>query len=217
MRRIAPLLIGLLLVTLQISAQDGASGQFCVRAFEDRDVNGQIDAGEPLITRGLGANLLDSTGVIIETALLDNSPTSSQGIICFLNLSIGQYTMEITSADFVPTTADNMTVNITSNPDTQRTLFEYGGQRIENALAAENRITDDTGKLTEAEVERIALSTGGAIIAMIGSALIGLFYYLVLISGRRRRARRGNAYDPRMTTGSMRSVQPSDTGEYPRR
>lgn len=206
-----------------VYAQDDRDGQFCVRAYEDRNGNAQMDPGEPLLTRGIGANLLDSRGVVIQTALIDNSPTSAQGVICFLSLDAGQYEMEITSAEFAATTLTNMTVNITEDAQTRTTLFEFGAQRVSSPL--EDIIAaDDDETVDEATVERIAVSTGGAVAAMCGTAFVGFLLFLLLRRGIARRYANQmppDAYymrpDPRRTssTGTHRVVPPqSDTGEF---
>jgi len=209
MRRIILVIVGWLLLVMPLLAQ--ASGQFCVRGFEDRNANGQIDAGEPVLTRGMGANLLNAQGIVIQTALIDNSPTSAQGVICFQNLPNGQYTMEITSAEYTPTTLDNLTVNITDDPATLTTVFEYGGQRVASPIIVAEETTE-SGELSDAMIERIAVSLLGAMVAMAGAALIGMIYFVVIARGRHRRA--AAYYDQRRTTGSMRPVQPHDTGEW---
>ncbi len=202
-------------MTMTIHAQSDA--QFCVRAFEDRNGNGERDPGEPLLTRGLAANLVDSSGVIIQTALLDNSPTGAQGVICFEGLANQQYTLEITSADYIATTMDNMTVNITTDAQTRTTVFEYGGQRVDVSASAVGETAAEIDQ--EAAIERLLFSSLGALAAMLGSLVIGLILYLVFLRGRARRAALApppGYYDPRATTtNTMQSVQ-SDTGEYPR-
>jgi hypothetical protein len=171
------LALGALLV-LPAAAQEGG-GQFCVQAFEDRNENGQLDAGEPLITRGIGANLLDSSGVIIATALLDNSPTAARGVICFLNLPVGQYTINITSADYEPTITDNMTVTISG--DGLPTIFEYGARRIDTGPALTET---STAPSTEQALQRILIAALGGAVTMMLVGLIGLVLYLLFMRPR---------------------------------
>lgn len=209
MKRLTLLFIIFLLIGLPVSGQDAA---MCVRAYEDRNSNGQRDPGEPLLTRGLGANLLDSRGVIIQTALLDNSPTSAQGVICFENLTNQQYTLEVTSAEYTPTTLDNMTVAITDDATTRRTILDYGGQRVTGlTVVPQGETSDEIDQ--QAAIERIAISGAGALAAMLGSAVIGLILYLIFLRGRARRTPPPGYYgpDPRATsTSSMRRVPPDE-------
>ncbi|MGV2435123.1 MAG UNVERIFIED_CONTAM: hypothetical protein LVT10_09825 [Anaerolineae bacterium] len=72
-------------------AQTG--GQFCVRSFEDRNANALIDADESVLTRGVAVELLNQYNIVIASALLDNSPNSTDGIICFQQLPRGQYSV----------------------------------------------------------------------------------------------------------------------------
>jgi hypothetical protein len=221
-RRLATLaaLIALLGIALMsVSAQED-NGQFCVRGFEDRNANGVRDAGEPLLTRGIGANLQDANGVVIGSALLDNSPTSGQGVICFPQLPAGQYTMVVTSAEFAPTLSNNMTVTIAG--DGLPTVFDYAGQR---AIVADVTATTDDTVDEQKAVERIAIAMGGAAITMLIVAVIGLFLYTLFLRGNKRQAYPGYPPDyyyqrpptsPTRDTATMRSVQnPPQTGSRP--
>ena len=71
------MLIAVLLTATGVSAQTG--GQFCVRSFEDRNGNSTLDPGEPLLTSGISANLLNAESVIVASALLADSPTAAPG------------------------------------------------------------------------------------------------------------------------------------------
>ncbi|GAB4512192.1 MAG: hypothetical protein OHK0046_11330 [Anaerolineae bacterium] len=218
MKRLAALLLLLTLFSFNSAAQNDAA--LCVRAFEDRNGNGQRDPGEPLLTRGLGANLLDARGVIIQTALLDNSPTSAQGVICFENLANQQYTLEVTSAEFAATTLDNITVNITNDAATRRAILEYGGARVFSTTQAAAPAEDTTEVDREAALERVAVSAVGALAAMFGTVFIGLILYVLFLRGRRRGPMEPPPgyyrSDPRATsTSAMRAVPPpTDTGEF---
>ena len=68
----------LLVVTLALPllAQD-SGGQLWVQAFEDRNGNGQHDAGEPFLTQGVSVDLLNADGVIVASATLDGAPYAS--------------------------------------------------------------------------------------------------------------------------------------------
>ncbi len=96
-------LLWTLLFAFQITNAQG-NGQLCVRSFEDRNGNGQLDGGEPLLTRGVNVNLTNSSNITIASALLDQSPTAAQGVVCFPSLAPGQYTVTITSTEYTPTT-----------------------------------------------------------------------------------------------------------------
>lgn len=199
---------------LPAAAQED-DGQFCMRAFEDRNGNGQRDPGEPLITRGVGAELLDSQGAIIASALLDNSPTGAQGVICFQNLAPGQYTMNVTSAEFAATTGDNMTVTITGSG--LPTVFEFGGQRPDDDTSTAPAATNTAIDRDEA-IMRVVVSVLGGGAAVILMALLGLLIYALFF--RQKPQPTVLATDTgqfkRRTTGSMPVVPPSDTGQFRR-
>ncbi len=80
-----------------------ASPLLWVRFYEDINENAALDAGEPLITQGMLVQILNQDGVIVASALLDDVPTASQGLIGFQDIMPGEYTVLITSADFSPT------------------------------------------------------------------------------------------------------------------
>ena len=97
LRRLLPALAsGLLLATAALTLAQG-DGQFCVRSWEDRNGNGSLDPGEPLLTAGVGAELQDAEGLVIASAILDGSPTAAQGVICFRFLQSGEYTLVVNS------------------------------------------------------------------------------------------------------------------------
>ena len=191
-----------LLLALVVQAQDG---QFCMRAYEDRNSDGQLNPGEPLITHGLSANLINETGVVIETALIDTASTGSQGVICFQSLTPGQYTMEVNSAVYLPTTQDSLTVTISEDSQTRTELFEYGAIRADSVVN-EPAETGDDELLDAVTAERLLISGLGALIAVLITLTVGFFILLILRWSAVRRLSRQGDFDPRRTT---------DTGSYP--
>jgi hypothetical protein len=202
------LLAGFSLVTI-VTAQD--DGQFCLRAFEDRNANGLREPSvEPLLTRGLSANLLDSGGVVIKSQLMEESPNAAQGVLCFQFLAAGQYTMMVSSADFQATTPDSMTIAISSGAIP--TVFEFGGQRIISETtgtppANQGALDAETMALLERAVVA-GLGTGLVVAAMI---ILGALIYLVVY---RRRLGHAPDFDPRRTSGSYPVTTVADTGEH---
>ncbi len=192
-------------------------GQFCLRAYEDRNGNGVRDGGDPAITRGIGAVLMDVNNVIVQTAIMEDSPTAGNGVICFLNLSSQQYTMMVTSPDFTATTGDNMTVSIQSG--VAPPVLEYGGERI--VVTAAN--TDvETATNEDDLVERALVAGAGAVGAMLLMAILGLIIGLIFFRGG---GQPQPAYPPQMppnaqyrrpTDTGAYPTNPSDTGQYPR-
>ena len=208
-------LVGLMIVLatvphLTLIAQD--NGEFCVMAFEDRNGNGAQDNGEPFITRGLSAQLSNADGIIIQTALIDTSPTAGRGLICF-QAPPAEYTLSITSADFVATTATNLTVPLTAG---QNILLEYGGQRVqvEPIATVDPDIID--GETEDERIERAVVAGTGALVSMCATLFIGFILYLIFLRGRGRRQNTNVYYgDPRYATGtgSMPAVR-TDTGQF---
>jgi hypothetical protein len=207
MRRIIFLLAMLLSIYGVAAAQEG-SGQLCVRSFEDRNANSRLDAGEPLITRGIGINLLDADGVTIASALLDNSPTAAQGVVCFQFLAAGQYSVVVTSADYDATTPSTITTTVgdTNLP----TVVEFGGQRA-GAEAVPNTQPDTSSVIPDDQGTRILVSALATAVVLLGMIVLGVIVYLVAF-----RARPGRApvtMDPRRTTGSIPAVPARETSE----
>lgn len=202
------ILILLLAIAGAVAAQSG--GMFCVRAFEDRNANGTLDAGEPLLTRGVSVNLLDAQNVTIASSLLDQSPTAAQGVVCFQGLAPGQYTMSITSADYNATTPAIMTTSISAND--LPVVMEFGGQRP----AAQITATPAASAALDREmVARIVVSGLGALVAVAGMAFLGVIVYALAFRPRRAAPA---APDPRFSTGSgsMPAVRVRDTSETPK-
>lgn len=207
MRRIGLILLTLLSVWSAVSAQD--DGQLCVRSFEDRNANGRLDAGEPLLTRGIGVNLLDTGGVTIASALLDQSPTAAQGVVCFQFLAAGQYSVVITSPDY------NMPDPIITSVATGGlpTVVEFAGQRA-GVEAAPTPVVEET--LPDDNSVRVLVAALAALLVVLGMIVLGVLVYLFAF--RTRRERTPVTLDPRRTTttGSIPVVRAGDTGETPK-
>lgn len=168
----------LLALVSPISVQTG--GQFCVRAFEDRNANQALDLGEPFLTRDVAAALLDADGVVIATALMDDSPTAAQGVICFQFLPPGQYSLQITSPLYAPTTSDTATAVIGAG--TLPTVVEYGARRADTPPDAQPRVTRVGGLALPAnEVVRAGLALLGALIVMGALGALGVLIYLLAL------------------------------------
>ncbi len=193
----------LLLMSSTVHAQTG--GQFCVRAFEDTNTNGKLDAGEALLTHGINVNLLNAENVTVASALLDQSPTAAQGVVCFQFLAAGQYTIDISSAEYKATTPSSITTTITDSG--VPTVVEFGGQALlapasnSDASVTVPAVSSDTDQLV-----RILIALAGALLVIIGMGILGVIIYLLAFS------RRQPLPDPRRTTGSMRTVDMRETG-----
>jgi len=190
-----------LLITSAVFAQDGG-GQVWVNAFEDRDGDGVRDPNEPFITRGISVNLLDANGVVVASALLDESPNASRGLVGFQNLSPGAYTVIVTSADLTATTPDTFTQTVESN--VMPTVLWFGAQRA----AAIESDSQPTALATDGEIMRIAISLLAAVIVAGVFSVVGFVIYLIAFARRAPKVMT-------TTTGSMRRVSSNmdDTGE----
>ena len=162
------------------SAQDG--NQFCVRAFMDLNGNGQRDdAGDVLLTHGISANLhlQNADGIIMDSGLLDTSPWQAEGLICFPNLSPGQYTITVTSAEYLPTKLDNRTTRI--NEERQSTVyFDFGAQPIQTSVASAPATETSSGD-NEDSTTQLLVSVVGGLFTMFVVGFIGIIIYALVL------------------------------------
>ena len=210
MARIA-FILGLVIAISSTATAQQTGGQLCVRSFEDRNANGKLDAGEPLLTRGVSVNLLDATGITVASALLDESPTAAQGVVCFQFLPAGQYSVVVTSADITATTPSTVTTTIAD--DGLPTVVEFGGQRA--AVPTPSGGTASTAAPVDqgSELARLLIAVLGALVVVGAMVFLGFIVYALAFRGRRPTP--AVALDPR-TTGSTPPVHIHDTGEHPR-
>jgi SdrD B-like domain len=208
MRRMGWVIIAaLLLISSTVYAQT-SGGQFCVRAFEDTNANGKLDAGEALLTHGINVNLLDAQNVTIASALLDQSPTAAQGVACFQFLAAGQYTVNISSAEYKATTPASITTTI--NDSGTPTVVEFGGQSLvapAGSVDANAGVTAPAADADTNQLVRILISVAGTLIVIIGMSILGFIVYMLAFG------RRPPPPDLRRTTGSLRAVELGDTGK----
>lgn len=220
------LMIGLFVIFILTFMQIGhvvaqsastADGTFCVRAFEDPNGNGIYDPNEFTLKGGISVNLLEANGIVIASALLENSPDKQRerGIVCFGGLSSGQYSIEVVSADFRATTASVMTDVIVAGGSP--VMVDFGAHRLADNPTPQVSTTNQG--VTEAQIMRIVLSLAGAVVVIVIMSVLGFFIYLI---GYRRRLVTTAPIDdyyrrpPTATaTQGMRPVSStSDTGEF---
>ncbi len=203
-------LIGLILglFALAVSAQESGGGQIWVRVFEDRNGNAVRDAGEPLVTRGVSADLIDSSGTAIRSALLDTEPNASQGLIAFQFLTPGAYTVVLTSADLTATTPTQFSVTVEAGA--MPLVIDFGGQRVVPVAAT---VEPTAADMEQRELLRIGIAGVAALIVIGGMISLGLLIYALVL---RPNAFRRAAVDPMRasstSTGTHRPVK-SDTPE----
>ena len=99
-----------MLVSGLVQAQD--RGQVCARIYADHDNNGLRGSDEPLISEGVGVELLTANGVTMAAGLLAQSPLAAEGILCFEGLANGDYSLRLTSAAYVGTGATDASANV---------------------------------------------------------------------------------------------------------
>jgi hypothetical protein len=173
--------IALLFFSLPALAQTG--GQVCVRGFEDRNANGILDGGEPLLTSGLSADLLNAGQIVVASALLDDSPTAAQGVICFQLLTPGQYSLVVTAAGYRATTPSTLTASITDG--TLPTVMEFGARRLDAEATAQ---APAAAPVSERDtLARIVLSLLGALVVMAATVVLGALVYMIVVRPRPRR------------------------------
>lgn len=204
-------IIGLLMSSISI-AQEG-EGQICVRAFEDRNSNGTFDANEPLITQGVGVNLMNALGVTIDSKLLGDSSTSAQGVVCFQQLLIGDYMVVVTSADYSAVTST--TFNASVVPGSVPVRFDFGGQVISTAT---DSISTDSSAVPQADrdqaIQGILFGLIGAVVVMGIMVIAGMVIYFGVFRRRMNRVMLQGTGGFRPVTGPMPAYNPG-TGPMP--
>lgn len=203
----------LCLMLPSVLAQEAGDGQICIRAFEDRNSNGIFDSNEPLITQGIGVNLLSALSVTIDAKLLEDSPNAGQGVICFQNLLAGDYGVLVTSADYSATTPTQFSALVV--PQSVPTRFDFGGTVITTGA---NTSTTTTNTFTEEDQDRalqgILFGAIGAIVMVGVMVILGVFIYFAVFRRRMNRILAQSTGSFRPVTGAM-PAYPSDTGQMP--
>jgi len=190
-----------------ISAAAQTGGQFCVRSFQDLNGNGVLDAEtEPLLTRGVGLELLDEENVVIASALLERSPNAADGVVCFQNLVDGTYSVMLSSADYNATTSRLVSREVSSTG--LPVVIEFGAQRATGGEAAPAPSTSAgrTPEQMQSMVLRLSLSTVGTVLIVLIMLIIGVFIYV--LRGR------GNNSGPGPVTYRPDSVRQLETEPY---
>jgi hypothetical protein len=207
----------------QDTGSGDADGEICVRAFQDINGNGIRDLNDPPLQGGISANLLNEQGIIIASALLDNSPTVTRGLICFQFLPAGQYTVEVISANYRATTPNTLTSIVQGSGSEVPYVMDFGGHDL--ALASQNSTVPPEQQDAGTVLTRVLVALLGAFAALIVMTVIGFIIYLVRYRGRLRRAE-AEAVDYRRPTTSTRTtgsipvvtvsppVDPTDTSEF---
>ena len=195
----------LLMPMAMISAQEG-QGQLCVRAFEDRNRSGARDGGEPYLVDGVSVNLLNEDNIIIDTALLSQSARKSEGLVCFQRLMPGVYTLQVVSADYMPTSPSQVTYSIEESSIPQ--VLEFGAELIVVDMPTVQSDTPRTLQeaLTPARLQRILFAAIGAAVVMAGMGVLGVLGWYLFVRPRYKRG-------PVTSTGQYAAVPP--TGSYP--
>lgn len=209
------ILLLLSLTSLLSLAQDG-EGQVCVRSFEDRNDNATFDANEPFITQGVGVNLMNALGVTIDAKLLDDSPIAAQGMVCFQQLPIGDYTVIVTSADYSAVTLTSF--NALVIPGSVPVRFDFGGKLISADVGTNVSANNATATVTSQSnvLQGMLFGVLGAIVVMGILTIIGMSIYFGVFRQRLKRivASQGTgSYRP--VTGPMPAYQQPGTGSMP--
>lgn len=199
-------LIGLALLLPVLTAWAQPDGQFCVRAFEDRNGNGVRDGGEPLLRDGVSAELSDENGVIIGSALMINSPTAEQGLICFTGLAPAQYTISVNSADYEATTPETLTITLQEGD--LPAVLDYGARAFSSTDAVEVPLV--AAPSTGDSLMRVLWSVLAATVAALVMLLLGLLIWFLFF----RRSAPPEIMEAPSDTAKYRRP-PTDTDRFP--
>lgn len=174
MRHFVLLLIAFVAI-VPLFAQEGG-GQVCLRAFEDRNANGTYDANEPFITRDISATLADVNGVVVASALLDNSPRAALGLLCFQGLEAGQYTLTALSATYAPTSLFAFVAGVSADGVPQ--IFDYGAQVI---VSVPPQTQSAPAFNLRALLPRLFFSVLGTLLLMSGMIIVGAVIFVFFV------------------------------------
>ncbi len=211
----AAFMAALLCALAGAASAQGGSGQFWVQMFEDRNGNG-IQDGEPPITRGASVELLNGEGVVIATAMLDNSPFADRGLVGFRYLLPGEYTIVVTSPDYTPTTDTSFTRTLSDGDVLPPVVF--GAQQSAAAVGSTSEAPTDLAAQAlddlsrRGQIARIAVAALGAVIVAGLMVLLGAAIYTLVL----RRRYRAQSRKLSTSTGSMPRVRTTDTGQIQR-
>lgn len=177
------LLLVILCLLVQVTTAQNTGGQFCVRAFQDTNSNQIRDPGEPFLAGNISVNLMDSSGAIILTGTLEDSANRASGLVCFNNLPEGQYTVQVLSAIYRPTTPDSLTTTIA--PGQIPALLEYGAQPIAQPEVAVESVDEEAEQ--KESIERLIVSMIGSFTAVLVMSIIGLLLFAFVVRPRAER------------------------------
>jgi hypothetical protein len=150
-----------------VAQTDG--GQFWVQFFEDLNGDGVRAEDEPAVTRGAVAQLLNAERVVIETALLDSASNAARGLVAFQYLTAGEYTLQVSAAEWLSTTPTEFTRVIAS--DQPPTVVEVGLERLPITAQPASRFRSVEWK---ARVARARIAAAGAGAALTAGGMIAL-------------------------------------------
>lgn len=167
---------GLLLLAVAAAGLAQGDGQFCLRAFEDRNGNGAVDPGEPLLTAGVSAELRDAQGLVLASAVLDDAPTAAMGVICFQFLQPGEYTLLVNSGMRQATGEPSFTRRIEAGGPPL--LVDYGARMPPAPTAvAPPRAAGNLSQL----LPRLGLSLLGALLVTGAMLALGLLIWFLAL------------------------------------
>ena len=170
------------LMAQSLLAQD--SGQVCILTYDDRNGDGARGADERAIAHGIGASLMTADGLIIDSALLDDSPFATSGLLCFDGLLAGDYRIQLTSAEFAGTTAASFEASV--KPGEAPARVEFGVR----SLLVESSPRASAGRFAVDEAAATALIKGllGGAVTFVIMIFIGLLIALLVFQPRLARA-----------------------------
>ena len=171
-------LAGLLICSAALNAQD--VGQICLLAYADWDENGARDLDEPALNRGVGADLLNAQGITIASRLLVDSPFATNGLLCFDQLTAGDYRLRLTSAEYAATTNASASATVVVGEPPPR--IELGVLPLFEEPRADDQFSIPTDDAL------VAVLLAAATVAM--ALLLAAATVALLMTNKRRRRRR---------------------------
>ncbi len=167
-------LLVLLALVPAASAQDG-SGRICVAAYNDNNMNGLRDAMEPLLP-DVVVTLISEQNVALDNYITDGRSEPS----CFNNLGAGSYTVTFVGGLIEPTGSDTFALTLVDG-QTLPAQVQFGAvpQDASASVSEQPVASQQSFGLDENSMLRLMLALGGAGVAMIVLAMVGVIVYWV--------------------------------------
>ena len=161
-------------------AEPSTSGAICATAFNDANRNGTRDSGEDLLV-GVNESLVVNVGG--NSVVIANHLSDTQDSYCFSNLTAGTYSLKFNTPLADPTTPTLFKATLSG---TDQIVAQFGAVPHPASVTAGGSGGTSGLVLNLTRTNRLILSIGGAVLAMVFMIGIGLVLFNLSRLLRRR-------------------------------